>query len=42
MLLLKTRQVIPYSSVFVELQCGYWDDRAEQALRASIGRNEDR
>ena len=35
-LLLKTRMQIPYTSVFVELQCGYWSTRAENRLRAVI------
>jgi len=35
-LLLKTDLAIPYTSVFVELQCGYWGDQAEQILRAAM------
>jgi len=25
---------IPYTSVFFELDCGYWNDQAEKKLRA--------
>jgi len=35
-LLLKTTLLIPYSSVFFELQCGYWSNTAEERMRASI------
>jgi hypothetical protein len=35
-LLLKTTLTLPYTSVFVRLDCGYWSDEAEKALRASI------
>ena len=40
-LLIKTTMRIAYTSVFVELQCGYWNARAENRLRAVI-RSEDR
>ena len=40
-LLIKTTMRIAYTSVFVELQCGYWNTRAENRLRAVI-RSEDR
>jgi hypothetical protein len=40
-LLIKTTMRIAYTSVFVELQCGYWNSRAENRLRAVI-RSEDR
>jgi hypothetical protein len=33
---LKTDCVIPYSSVFIELDCAYWDAGREQALRARL------
>ena len=36
-LLIKTKMRIPYTSVFVELQCGYWNTRAENRLRTIIG-----
>ena len=36
LLLLKTDLTIPYTSVFVELQCGYWGDEAEQSMRRAM------
>jgi hypothetical protein len=33
-LILKTDLALPYTSVFLELQCGYWEDDAERRLRA--------
>jgi hypothetical protein len=27
---------MPYTSVFVELDCGYWSDAAEQRLRKAM------
>ncbi|MBC7849476.1 MAG: hypothetical protein H7Y31_07055 [Chitinophagaceae bacterium] len=30
---LKTEEVIPYSSVFLQLDCGYWSGEKEQQLR---------
>ncbi len=35
-LLIKTSMCIPYTSVFFELECGYWNVEAEKRLRASI------
>jgi hypothetical protein len=35
-LLIKTRQTIPYTSVFLQLDCAYWNADAEQELRAAI------
>ena len=35
-LLLKSTLTIPYTSVFLELDCGYWNPDAEQRLRRSI------
>lgn len=35
-LLLKTTLTLPYTSVFVRLDCGYWSEEAEKALRAAI------
>lgn len=35
-LILKTPFTIPYSSVFFELDCGYWSRDAEQRLREAI------
>jgi hypothetical protein len=34
-LVLKTDLALPYTSVFVRLECGYWSDEAEARLRAS-------
>ena len=35
-LILKTTLAIPYTSVFLELDCGYWSEQAEKRLRSSI------
>ena len=35
-LLLKTDMTLPYTSVFLELDCGYWNAEAEQRLRQGI------
>jgi hypothetical protein len=35
-LVLKTKLTIPYSSVFVRLNCKYWRDDAEQRLREKM------
>jgi hypothetical protein len=35
-LLVKTNMRIPYTSVFLELQCGYWDTQTENRLRAAM------
>jgi len=35
-LILKTDMTIPYTSVFFELDCGYWNAEAEQRLRQAI------
>lgn len=32
-LVLKTRMTIPYTSVFLRLDCGYWNDEQEKRLR---------
>ena len=32
-LVLKTRMAIPYTSVFIRLDCGYWTDEQEKRLR---------
>lgn len=34
-LVLKSTLTIPYSSVFLELDCGYWNDAAEKRLRSA-------
>ncbi|TWT82751.1 hypothetical protein CA13_42140 [Planctomycetes bacterium CA13] len=33
-LLLKTTMTLPYTSVFIQLDCGYWGEEAEQDLRS--------
>lgn len=35
-LILKTDMTLPYTSVFLELQCGYWSEEAEQRMRAKL------
>jgi hypothetical protein len=35
-LLFKTTLTLPYTSVFIELDCGYWSEAAEHALRQSL------
>lgn len=35
-LLIKTKMRIPYTSVFFELECGYWNTPAEERLRAAM------
>lgn len=35
-LVLKTNGTIPYSSIFIRLNCKYWSDDAEQRLRARM------
>lgn len=35
-LVLKTKMTIPYTSVFVRLDCGYWTDDAEKRLRGAM------
>ena len=35
-LLLKTDMTLPYTSVFIRLDCGYWSDEAEKELRAAM------
>ncbi|TWT80753.1 hypothetical protein CA13_21990 [Planctomycetes bacterium CA13] len=37
-LLLKTDMTIPYTSVFIELDCGYWSEEKETELRDLIER----
>lgn len=36
-LILKTELAIPYTSVFLELDCGYWSPEAERRLRTTLG-----
>jgi hypothetical protein len=35
-LILKTDMTLPYTSVFIELDCGYWNADKEQALRNAL------
>jgi hypothetical protein len=35
-LILKTTMKIPYTSVFLQLECGYWSEEAERRLRAGL------
>lgn len=35
-LLLKTKHIQPYTSVFLQLECGYWNADAEKRLRDAI------
>jgi hypothetical protein len=35
-LILKTDMVLPYTSVFIQLDCGYWNTEKEQALRETM------
>ena len=35
-LVLKTNMTIPYTSVFIQLNCKYWSDAAEARLRAKM------
>jgi L-fucose mutarotase/ribose pyranase (RbsD/FucU family) len=37
-LIFKTDLTVPYTSVFLELDCGYWDAESEQKLRQAIRR----
>jgi L-fucose mutarotase/ribose pyranase (RbsD/FucU family) len=34
--ILKSTLAVPYSSVFLELDCGYWNEAAEKRLRHSL------
>jgi hypothetical protein len=38
-LLFKTTLTLPYTSVFLELDCGYWSAASERALRTSYRKN---
>ena len=40
-LVLKTNLTLPYTSVFLQLDCGYWGEGAEKELRRSIQKSED-
>jgi len=39
-LVLKSRIAIPYSSVFIRLNCKYWSDDAEKRMRARMAKGE--
>lgn len=39
-IVIKTDTMLPYTSVFLELYCAYWDDEREALLRAAMGRLE--
>jgi RbsD / FucU transport protein family len=39
-LIIKTTMRIPYTSVFLELDCGYWNAQAEKRLRTAIGKRD--
>ncbi len=34
--ILKTDEILPYTSIFLELDCGYWDGDKEKRLRAAL------
>ncbi|MFU8893961.1 MAG: RbsD/FucU domain-containing protein [Luteolibacter sp.] len=36
-IILKTDAVLPYTSVFFELDCGYWNAEKEKSLREAMG-----
>jgi|SRR5271157_533090 len=38
-LIIKTKMTIPYTSVFLELDCGYWNADAERRLRREMDRH---
>ena len=38
-LVLKTNLTIPYTSVFIRLDCGYWTDQQEKRLREQMARH---
>jgi L-fucose mutarotase/ribose pyranase (RbsD/FucU family) len=37
-LVIKTTMALPYTSIFLELECGYWDASAEKRLREAVMR----
>jgi hypothetical protein len=41
-LVIKTELTIPYTSIFFELDCGYWNDEAETRLRETIAAADER
>lgn len=40
-LVIKTNMTIPYSSVFFQLECGYWNVKAEENLRRNLFKKQD-
>lgn len=34
--ILKTNMTLPYTSMFFQLECGYWNDASEKSLRDAI------
>ena len=41
-LILKTNEAVPYTSVFLQLNCKYWSDDAEARLRAAMRKASDK
>jgi hypothetical protein len=39
-LVLKTRMAVPYTSLFIRLNCKYWGDDAEKRMRARMAKGE--
>jgi hypothetical protein len=39
-LIIKTDMVLPYTTVFMRLECGYWGDEAEKQMRAAMEKAE--
>ena len=39
-LIIKTDLAIPYTSVFFQLECGYWNTESETQLRNKMNNNE--
>ena len=37
-LVFKTKLTLPYTSIFIQLDCRYWSDGAEKQLRKSMGK----
>jgi hypothetical protein len=37
-LVFKTKLTLPYTSIFIQLDCRYWSDGAEKRLRKSMGK----
>ncbi|HET7625691.1 MAG TPA: hypothetical protein VFM25_10550 [Verrucomicrobiae bacterium] len=38
--ILKSNLKIPYTTIFLQLDCGYWSAQQEQSLRAAMSRSE--